>query len=144
MLQFVEVCCIVLQCGVVWCSALQCIAVHCSALQCVAVRCSALQCVAVCCSVLQCISASGSSPIEKLCLYFIFPGNEPYILPKRALFESLAAIATQKSPTFPQNSPTWHQKSPMFHQKSPKFYRHHKSVVAAGGNSQESPHSLFF
>jgi len=53
-LQFVAVCCSLLQCVVVWCSALQYGAVHCSMLQCVVVQCSALQYVAVHCSLLQC------------------------------------------------------------------------------------------
>jgi len=51
-LQYVAVCCSVVQCGAAYYSALQCVAVRCSALQCVVVRCSVLQCVAVCCSVL--------------------------------------------------------------------------------------------
>ena len=70
MLQYVAVCCGVLQCVAVCRSALsthqprmlglicgkrttsQCVAVCCSVLQCVAVRYGVLQCVAVCCSVL--------------------------------------------------------------------------------------------
>jgi len=64
MLQYVAVCCsgsaMILILTLRWCcSVLQCVAVccivlptHCSVLQCVAVCCSVLQCVAVCCSVL--------------------------------------------------------------------------------------------
>jgi len=61
-LQFVAVCCnvlqcvspsdiTVLQCVVVCCSVFQCVAVCCRVFQCVAVWCSAVQCVALCCSV---------------------------------------------------------------------------------------------
>ena len=55
-MQYVAVCCSVLQCAAVCCSVLQCVAVCCSVLQCVAECCSVLQCVAVCCSVLQCVA----------------------------------------------------------------------------------------
>ena len=56
MVQYVAVCCSVLQCVAVCCSVLQCVAVCCSVLQCVAVCCSVLQCVAMCCSVLRCVA----------------------------------------------------------------------------------------
>jgi len=67
-LQYVAVCCSVLQCVAVCrsrrpttciydapgytylCREMQCVAVCCSVLQCVAVCCSVLQCVAVCCT----------------------------------------------------------------------------------------------
>jgi len=52
---FLTVCCSVLQCVAVCCSVFQCVAVCCSLLQCVAVCCSVLQGAAVCCSVLQCL-----------------------------------------------------------------------------------------
>ena len=55
-LQWVSVCCSVLQCVAVCCRVLQCVAVCCSVLQCAAVCCSVLQCVALCCSVLQCVA----------------------------------------------------------------------------------------
>jgi len=83
-LQFVAVCCSVLQCVAIFlqfsgglsslsfphphlyrliyvavcCSALQCVAVCCSVLQCVAVCCSVLQCDAVCCNVMQRVDSS--------------------------------------------------------------------------------------
>jgi len=47
-LQYVAVCCSVLQCVAVCCSVLQCVAVCCSVLQRAAVYCSVIQCVAVC------------------------------------------------------------------------------------------------
>jgi len=59
-LQCIAVCCGVLQCDVmccsVCCSVLQCVAVCCGVLQCDVMCCSVLQCVAVCCSVLQCVA----------------------------------------------------------------------------------------
>ena len=55
-LQWVAVCCSVMQCVALCCSVLQCVAVCYSVLQCVASCCSVLQCAAVCCSVLQCVA----------------------------------------------------------------------------------------
>jgi len=72
-MQYVAVCCSVLQCVAVCCSVLQCVAVmpyvqthtlahlvethaRYSMLQCVAACCDVLRCVAMCCSVLQCVA----------------------------------------------------------------------------------------
>jgi len=55
-LQWVNMCCTVLQCVVVSRYVLQCVAVCCSALQWVNMCCSALQCVAVSWYVLQCVA----------------------------------------------------------------------------------------
>ena len=58
LLQYVAMCCSMLQCAVaVRCSVLQCVGVCWSVLYCVVVCCSMLQCVVVCCcSVLQCVA----------------------------------------------------------------------------------------
>jgi len=53
-MQYVGVCCGVLQCVAECCSVLQCVAMYWSRLKCVGVSWSVLACVAVCCSVLQC------------------------------------------------------------------------------------------
>ena len=53
LLQYVAVCCSVLQCVAVCFSVLQYAAMCCSVLQCAAVCCGVLQYAAVCCSVLQ-------------------------------------------------------------------------------------------
>ena len=84
-LQFVAVCCSVLQCVecvAVCCSVLQCVAVCCSVLQCVAcvccgcsawyassvaACCNVLQCVAVCCSVLQCVAVCCMRHVAYVC-----------------------------------------------------------------------------
>jgi len=85
-LQYVAVCCSVVQCGAVCCgvcSVLQCGAVWCSVLQYVAVcpskiwlvraeilmcgdLCCVLQCVAVCCSVLQCVAVCCSVSVKDM------------------------------------------------------------------------------
>ena len=51
MMQYVAVCCSVLQCVAVCCSVLQCAAVYCSELQCAAMCCGMPQYAAVRCSV---------------------------------------------------------------------------------------------
>jgi len=70
MLQCVEGCCSVVQCGAVWCrvscergvqtvtltTLLQCVVVCCSVLQHVEVCCDVVQFVGECCSVLQCVT----------------------------------------------------------------------------------------
>jgi len=86
-LQYVAVCCSVLQCVAglakeleakakakggmlrvaVCCRVLPCVAVRCCALPCVAVCCSVLQCVAVCCLLLQCVAVLAQYGVASSC-----------------------------------------------------------------------------
>ena len=65
-MQYVAVCCSVLQCVAACYSVLQCVAVCCGVLQCVAVCCSVLQCVAVRCSALHLCSSPRNPALVRL------------------------------------------------------------------------------
>ena len=67
MLQYVTVCCSVLQCLVTCCSVLQCVAVGCRVLWCVMVCRSALPHVAVCCHMLQCVAVGSPAAASLRC-----------------------------------------------------------------------------